>query len=141
MQQVPDGAQGSSSPPGVHWEVVKHKKYSGVNLSQVSCLYSLKMYGANGILTFSTDPIKNVLLRINLSVDCVLLNKAVSIEVLDGISFSKFASKKKTYASRIQDLARHFESVLGIVLPDSIKKSFTEEFDEAARLLKSSFSI
>ncbi|ABD43243.1 hypothetical protein [Anaplasma phagocytophilum] len=141
MEQVPDATQGSTGPSGIQWEVVKHKKYGSRSLSRVSCLYSLKIYGVNGVLAFDTEPIRNVLLRINLSVDCVLLNKAVSIEILDGISFGKFASKKKNYSSRLQDLSKHFESVLGIILPESLKKSFYEEFDEAAKLLRSSFSI
>ena len=141
MREVLDGAPGGASPPKVRWEVVKHKKYSGGSLSRVSCLYSVKMYGVTGVLDLTTDPVKNVLLKIDLSVDCVLLNKAVSIEILDGISFSKFASKKKSYSSRLQDLSKHFESSMGIVLPDSIKRSFSEEFDDAAKLLRSSFSI
>ncbi|MDB1135490.1 hypothetical protein [Candidatus Anaplasma sp. TIGMIC] len=141
MQQSQEGSQGNASPPGIHWEVVKNKKYSSGNLAIVSCLYSIKVYGTSGVITFGDDPVRSLLLRINISVDCVLLNKAVSIEILDGISFSKFTSKKKSYASRLQDLCKHFDSSFGISLPPSIKRSFADEFDEAARLLRSSFSI
>ena len=141
MREVLDGVSGGTSPPKVHWEVIKHKKFSGGSLSRVSCLYSVKTYGVTGVLDLTTDPIKSVLLKIDLSVDCVLLNKAVSIEILDGISYNKFASKKKSYSSRLQDLYKHFENSLGIVLPENIKRSFSEEFDDAAKLLRSSFSM
>ncbi|MGN7661257.1 MAG: hypothetical protein ACTJLK_01360 [Anaplasma sp.] len=141
QQYVPTGAHGNSNSLKVQWEVVKHQKHSNGSLSQVSCLYTIKAYSVDGALSFGAEPVRSVLLRLNLSVDCILLNKAVNIEVLDGVSFSKFASKKKSYASRLQDLSKHFESSLGIVLPGSIKESFAKEFEEASRLLKSSFSI
>ncbi|WP_271757954.1 hypothetical protein [Candidatus Anaplasma sp. TIGMIC] len=63
----------------------------------------------------------------------------MSIEILDGISFSKFTSKKKSYASRLQDLCKHFDSSFGISLPPSIKRSFADEFDEAA--LQANFPV
>ncbi|MCU7611209.1 hypothetical protein [Anaplasma capra] len=141
QQDVPTGTHGHSSPLRVQWEVIKHQKYSNGSLSQVSCLYTVKVYNVEGMLTFSAEPVRSILLRINPSIDCVLLNKAVNIEVLNGVVFSKFASKKKNYVSRLQDLSKYFENDLGITLPESIRKSFIKEFEEAARLLKSSFSM
>ncbi|MEH0830986.1 hypothetical protein [Anaplasma bovis] len=141
MQQVPEESAVNANPQKLLWEVSRHQKYSNGCLSHVSCLYSIEVCSIKGMLTFSVEPIKKILLRINLSVDCVLLNKAVGIEILCGVSFIKFTSKKKSYNARMLDLSKYLETNLGIVLPDSIKKSFAEEFDEAAKLLKSSFSM
>ncbi|ACM49820.1 hypothetical protein U370_04980 [Anaplasma marginale str. Dawn] len=141
QQDVPAGTPGHSGPLRVQWEVVKHQKYSNGSLSQVSCLYTIKVYNIEGMFAFSAEPVRSVLLRINPSIDCVLLNKAVSIEVLDGVMLRKFSSKKRNYVSRLQDLSKYFEDNLGITLPESIRKSFVKEFGEAAKLLKGSFSV
>ncbi|QGR02123.1 hypothetical protein EDL79_00190 [Ehrlichia ruminantium] len=126
----------------ITWEIVKNQKYKQTYLLQVSCLYIITVYPKDYDISLSIDnPIGNILLRINTTMESVLLNKLLSIEILKGISSYKFISKKKNNIARLQDISQFFSTNFNIKLPKSIEESFIAEHKEAAQLLKSSINI
>ena len=119
------------------WEIVKNQKYKQTYLLQVSCLYIITVYPKDYDISLSIDdPIGNILLRINTTMESVLLNKLLNIEILQGISSYKFISKKKNNIARLQDIPQFFSTNFNVKLPKSIEESFIFEHKEAAQLLK-----
>ena len=131
-----------TKPHKITWEIVKNQKYKQTHLLQISCLYIITIHNKNHNISLPTDNvISNILLRINTTMESVLLNKLLSIEILKGISSHKFISKKKNNIARLQDISQFFNSNFNIKLPRSIEESFIAEHKEAVQLLKSSISI
>ncbi|AHC38881.1 hypothetical protein [Ehrlichia muris] len=126
----------------ITWEIVKNQKYKQTHLLQISCLYIITIYSKHYNISLPEDNImSNILLRINTTMESVLLNKLLNIEILKGISSYKFISKKKNNIARLQDISQFFSSSFNIKLPKSIEESFIAEHKEAVQLLKSSISI
>ncbi|WDM85379.1 hypothetical protein K6025_00580 [Ehrlichia sp. JZT12] len=126
----------------ITWEIVKNQKYKQTHLFEVSCLYIITVYPKNHNPSLEIDnAISNILLRINTTMESVLLNKLLNIEILKGILSYKFASKKKNNIARLQDISQFFNTSFNIKLPKSIEESFINEHKEAAQLLKSSINI
>ncbi|CAH57742.1 hypothetical protein EHRUM1_09890 [Ehrlichia ruminantium] len=126
----------------ITWEIVKNQKYKQTYLLQVSCLYIITVYPKDYDISLPLDnPIGNILLRINTTMESVLLNKLLNIEILKGISSHKFISKKKNNIARLQDISQFFSTNFNVKLPKNIEESFIAEHKEAAQLLKSSINI
>ncbi|AHX04434.1 hypothetical protein [Ehrlichia japonica] len=126
----------------ITWEIVKNQKYKQTHLLQISCLYIITIYSKHYNISLPEDNVmSNILLRINTTMESVLLNKLLSIEILKGISSYKFISKKKNNIARLQDISQFFSSSFNIKLPKSIEESFIAEHKEAVQLLKGSISI
>ncbi|MGN7618882.1 MAG: hypothetical protein ACTJLM_02870 [Ehrlichia sp.] len=93
----------------ITWEVVKNQKYKQAHLFEVSCLYIITVCSKNhNPSSYADGTTSNILLRINTTLESVLLNKLLSIEVLRGILPYKFVSKKKSNIARLQDISQFF---------------------------------
>ncbi|ABD45180.1 conserved hypothetical protein [Ehrlichia chaffeensis str. Arkansas] len=126
----------------ITWEIIKNQKYKQTHLLQISCLYIITIHSKDYNISLPEDQIiSNILLRINTTMESVLLNKLLNIEILKGISSYKFISKKKNNVARLQDISQFFISNFNIKLPKNIEESFIAEHKEAVQLLKNSISI
>ncbi|QXK92302.1 hypothetical protein HL033_01990 [Neoehrlichia mikurensis] len=126
----------------ITWETIKNKKYTQDSLSQISYLYVIKVYNKKEIHTLiNQESLYNIIIKISISTENILMNKLLDIEILEGITFHKFTSKKKDNLLRLQDLSKFFKTSLNIKLPKDIEESFITEYKKATQLLNSSINI
>ncbi|KJV69352.1 hypothetical protein [Candidatus Neoehrlichia procyonis] len=128
-------------PKKITWEIIKNQKYTENNLSQISYLYVIKACDKEVYTSNNQEPSCNIIIKISISIENILLNKLLDIEILQGITFHKFISKKRNNLLRLQDLSKFFKTSFNLKLPKDIEESFTVEYKKATQLLNSSINI
>ncbi|WP_395463257.1 hypothetical protein [Wolbachia endosymbiont of Cantharis cryptica] len=135
MSKLPNNAKVSKSQV-TQWEVIKNCEYADNCLSKIVTLYVIKMAQLSDFYTSNEPEINTILARISVTSENVFLNKAITIEVMEGIFPYKFNSKKKNNISRLEDLYNYLCSIVNNSLPKEMLESLIREYKDAVNLFK-----
>ncbi|QOD38578.1 hypothetical protein [Candidatus Wolbachia massiliensis] len=135
MSKLPHNAKISKSQV-TQWEIIKNCEYADNCLSKIVTLYVIKMAQLSDFYTSNEPEINTILARISVTSENVFLNKAATIEVMEGIFPYKFNSKKKNNVSRLEDLYNYLCSIVGNSLPQEMLESLVREYKDAVTLFK-----
>ncbi len=135
MSKLPNNAKIGKSQV-IQWEVIKNCEYADNCLSKIVTLYVIRITQLSDFYTSDEPEINTVLARISVTSENVFLNKATTIEVMEGIFPYKFNSKKRNTVLRLEDLYNYLCSIVNNSLPKEMLESLVREYKDAVNLFK-----
>ncbi|MDX5508087.1 MAG: hypothetical protein O7149_05800 [Wolbachia endosymbiont of Hylaeus sinuatus] len=135
MNKLPNNAKIGKSQV-TQWEVIKNCEYADNCLSKIVTLYVIRITQLSDFYTSDEPEINTVLARISVTSENVFLNKATTIEVMEGIFPYKFNSKKRNNILRLEDLYNYLCSIVNNSLPKEMLESLVREYKDAVNLFK-----
>ncbi|MBA8756164.1 hypothetical protein HCR15_03530 [Wolbachia pipientis] len=135
MSKLPNNAKTGKSQV-TQWEVIKNCEYADNCLSKIVTLYVIRITQLSDFYTSDEPEINTVLARISVISENVFLNKATTIEVMEGIFPYKFNSKKRNNVLRLEDLYNYLCSIVNNSLPKEMLESLVREYKDAVNLFK-----
>lgn len=135
MNKLPNNAKIGKSQV-TQWEVIKNCEYADNCLSKIVTLYVIRVTQLSDFYTSDEPEINTVLARISVTSENVFLNKATTIEVMEGIFPYKFNSKKRNNILRLEDLYNYLCSIVNNSLPKEMLESLVREYKDAVNLFK-----
>ncbi len=135
MSKLPNNAKIGKSQV-IQWEVIKNCEYADNCLSKIVTLYVIRITQLSDFYTSDEPEINTVLARISVTSENVFLNKATTIEVMEGIFPYKFNSKKRNNVLRVEDLYNYLCSIVNNSLPKEMLESLVREYKDAVNLFK-----
>ncbi|WP_250296336.1 hypothetical protein [Wolbachia endosymbiont of Oedothorax gibbosus] len=135
MSKLPNNAKIGKSQV-TQWEVIKNCEYADNCLSKIVTLYVIRITQLSDFYTSDEPEINTVLARVSVTSENVFLNKATTIEVIEGIFPYKFNSKKRNNISRLEDLYNYLCSIVNNSLPKEMLESLVREYKDAVNLFK-----
>ncbi|MFP3015736.1 MAG: hypothetical protein ACEY3B_05550 [Wolbachia sp.] len=135
MSKLPNNAKIGKSQV-TQWEVIKNCEYADNCLSKIVTLYVIRITELSDFYTNNEPEINTVLARISVTSENVFLNKATTIEVMEGIFPYKFNSKKRNNILRLEDLYNYLCSIVNNGLPKEMLESLVREYKDAVNLFK-----
>ncbi|CAN2144824.1 hypothetical protein WSPTPLR_07680 [Wolbachia pipientis] len=135
MSKLPNNAKIGKSQV-TQWEVIKNCEYADNCLSKIVTLYVIRITQLSDFYTSDEPEINTVLARISVTSENVFLNKATTIEVMEGIFPYKFNSKKRNNVLRLEDLYNYLCSIINNSLPKEMLESLVREYKDAVNLFK-----
>ncbi|AAS14454.1 hypothetical protein WD_0764 [Wolbachia endosymbiont of Drosophila melanogaster] len=135
MSKLPNNAKIGKSQV-IQWEVIKNCEYADNCLSKIVTLYVIRITQLSDFYTSDEPEINTVLARISVTSENVFLNKATTIEVMEGIFPYKFNSKKRNNVLRLEDLYNYLCSIVNNSLPKEMLESLVREYKDAVNLFK-----
>ncbi|MFP3017229.1 MAG: hypothetical protein ACEY3H_06805 [Wolbachia sp.] len=135
MSKLPNNAKIGKSQV-TQWEVIKNCEYADNCLSKIVTLYVIRITQLSDFYTNDEPEINTVLARISVTSENVFLNKATTIEVMEGIFPYKFNSKKRNNILRLEDLYNYLCSIVNNSLPKEMLESLVREYKDAVNLFK-----
>jgi len=135
MSKLPNNAKIGKSQV-TQWEVIKNCEYADNCLSKIVTLYVIRITQLSDFYTNDEPEINTVLARISVTSENVFLNKATTIEVMEGIFPYKFNSKKRNNILRLEDLYNYLCSIVNNSLPKEMLESLVREYEDAVNLFK-----
>ncbi|WP_264703606.1 MULTISPECIES: hypothetical protein [unclassified Wolbachia] len=135
MSKLPNNAKIGKSQV-TQWEVIKNCEYADNCLSKIVTLYVIRITQLSDFYTSDEPEINTVLARISVTSENVFLNKATTIEVMEGIFPYKFNSKKRNNILRLEDLYNYLCSIVNNSLPKEMLESLVREYKDAVSLFK-----
>ncbi|ACN95381.1 hypothetical protein wCauA_04675 [Wolbachia endosymbiont of Carposina sasakii] len=135
MSKLPNNAKIGKSQV-TQWEVIKNCEYADNCLSKIVTLYVIRITQLSDFYTSDEPEINTVLARISVTSENVFLNKATTIEVMEGIFPYKFNSKKRNNILRLEDLYNYLCSIVNNSLPKEMLESLVREYKDAVNLFK-----
>ncbi|MDR2045656.1 MAG: hypothetical protein LBP77_01505 [Rickettsiales bacterium] len=135
MSKLPNNAKIGKSQV-TQWEVIKNCEYANNCLSKIVTLYVIRITQLSDFYTNDEPEINTVLARISVTSENVFLNKATTIEVMEGIFPYKFNSKKRNNILRLEDLYNYLYSIVNNSLPKEMLESLVREYKDAVNLFK-----
>ncbi|AOV87554.1 MULTISPECIES: hypothetical protein [Wolbachia] len=135
MSKLPNNAKIGKSQV-TQWEVIKNCEYADNCLSKIVTLYVIRITQLSDFYTSDEPEINTVLARISVTSENVFLNKATTIEVMEGIFPYKFNSKKRNNVLRLEDLYNYLCSIVNNSLPKEMLESLVREYKDAVNLFK-----
>ncbi|MFP3020430.1 hypothetical protein [Wolbachia endosymbiont (group A) of Pogonocherus hispidulus] len=135
MSKLPNNAKIGKSQV-TQWEVIKNCEYADNCLSKIVTLYVIRITKLSDFYTNDEPEINTVLARISVTSENVFLNKATTIEVMEGIFPYKFNSKKRNNILRLEDLYNYLCSIVNNSLPKEMLESLVKEYKDAVNLFK-----
>ncbi len=135
MSKLPNNAKIGKSQVS-QWEVIKNCEYADNCLSKIVTLYVIRITQLSDFYTSDEPEINTVLARISVTSENVFLNKATTIEVMEGIFPYKFNSKKRNNVLRLEDLYNYLCSIVNNSLPKEMLESLVREYKDAVNLFK-----
>ncbi|WP_341811699.1 hypothetical protein [Wolbachia endosymbiont (group A) of Conops quadrifasciatus] len=135
MSKLPNNAKIGKSQV-TQWEVIKNCEYADNCLSKIVTLYVIRITQLSDFYTNDEPEINTVLARISMTSENVFLNKATTIEVMEGIFPYKFNSKKRNNILRLEDLYNYLCSIVNNSLPKEMLESLVREYKDAVNLFK-----
>ncbi|CAN2137405.1 hypothetical protein [Wolbachia pipientis] len=135
MSKLPNNAKIGKSQV-TQWEVIKNCEYADNCLSKIVTLYVIRITQLSDFYTSDEPEINTVLARISVTSENVFLNKATTIEVMEGIFPYKFNSKKRNNVLRLEDLYNYLCSIVNNSLPKEMLESLVREYKDAVYLFK-----
>ncbi|WP_265026990.1 hypothetical protein [Wolbachia endosymbiont (group A) of Bombylius major] len=135
MSKLPNNAKIGKSQV-TQWEVIKNCEYADNCLSKIVTLYVIRITQLSDFYTSDEPEINTVLARISMTSENVFLNKATTIEVMEGIFPYKFNSKKRNNILRLEDLYNYLCSIVNNSLPKEMLESLVREYKDAVNLFK-----
>lgn len=135
MSKLPNNAKIGKSQV-TQWEVIKNCEYADNYLSKIVTLYVIRITQLSDFYTSDEPEINTVLARISVTSENVFLNKATTIEVMEGIFPYKFNSKKRNNVLRLEDLYNYLCSIVNNSLPKEMLESLVREYKDAVNLFK-----
>ncbi len=135
MSKLPNNAKIGKSQV-TQWEVIKNCEYADNCLSKIVTLYVIRITELSDFYTNDEPEINTVLARISVTSENVFLNKATTIEVMEGIFPYKFNSKKRNNILRLEDLYNYLCSIVDNSLPKEMLESFVKEYKDNVNLFK-----
>ncbi|WP_341818387.1 hypothetical protein [Wolbachia endosymbiont (group B) of Ennomos erosarius] len=135
MSKLPNNAKIGKSQV-TQWEVIKNCEYADNCLSKIVTLYVIRITQLSDFYTSDEPEINTVLARIRVTSENVFLNKATTIEVMEGIFPYKFNSKKRNNILRLEDLYNYLCSIVNNSLPKEMLESLVREYKDAVNLFK-----
>ncbi|WP_353269570.1 hypothetical protein [Wolbachia endosymbiont (group A) of Myopa testacea] len=135
MSKLPNDAKIGKSQV-TQWEVIKNCEYADNCLSKIVTLYVIRITQLSDFYTNDEPEINTVLARISVTSENVFLNKATTIEVMEGIFPYKFNSKKRNNILRLEDLHNYLCSIVNNSLPKEMLESLVREYKDAVNLFK-----
>ncbi|WP_174515976.1 hypothetical protein [Wolbachia endosymbiont of Cardiocondyla obscurior] len=135
MSKLPNNAKIGKSQV-TQWEVIKNCEYADNCLSKIVTLYVIRITQLSDFYTSDEPEINTVLARISVTNENVFLNKATTIEVMEGIFPYKFNSKKRNNILRLEDLYNYLCSIVNNSLPKEMLESLVREYKDAVNLFK-----
>ncbi|MBV2145988.1 MULTISPECIES: hypothetical protein [Rickettsiales] len=135
MSKLPNNAKIGKSQV-TQWEVIKNCEYADNCLSKIVTLYVIRITQLSDFYTNDEPEINTVLARISVTSENVFLNKATTIEVMEGIFPYKFNSKKRNNILRLEDLHNYLCSIVNNSLPKEMLESLVREYKDAVNLFK-----
>ncbi|WP_353284413.1 hypothetical protein [Wolbachia endosymbiont (group A) of Lasioglossum fulvicorne] len=135
MSKLPNNAKIGKSQV-TQWEVIKNCEYADNCLSKIVTLYVIRITQLSDFYTSDEPEINTVLARISVTSENVFLNKATTIEVMEGIFPYKFNSKKRNNILRLEDLYNYLCSIVNNSLPKEMLESLAREYKDAVNLFK-----
>ncbi len=135
MSKLPNNAKIGKSQV-IQWEVIKNCEYADNCLSKIVTLYVIRITQLSDFYTSDEPEINTVLARISVTSENVFLNKATTIEVMEGIFPYKFNSKKRNNVLRLEDLYNYLCSIVNNSLPKEMLESPVREYKDAVNLFK-----
>ncbi|MBA8770303.1 hypothetical protein HCR16_04205 [Wolbachia pipientis] len=135
MSKLPNNAKIGKSQV-TQWEVIKNCEYADNCLSKIVTLYIIRITQLSDFYTSDEPEINTVLARISVTSENVFLNKATTIEVMEGIFPYKFNSKKRNNILRLEDLYNYLCSIVNNSLPKEMLESLVREYKDAVNLFK-----
>lgn len=135
MSKLPNNAKIGKSQV-TQWEVIKNCEYADNCLSKIVTLYVIRITQLSDFYTNDEPEINTVLARISVTSENVFLNKATTIEVMEGIFPYKFNSKKRNNVLRLEDLYNYLCSIVNNSLPKEMLESLVREYKDAVNLFK-----
>ncbi|WP_264731745.1 hypothetical protein [Wolbachia endosymbiont (group A) of Sphaerophoria taeniata] len=135
MSKLPNNAKIGKSQI-TQWEVIKNCEYADNCLSKIVTLYVIRITQLSDFYTNDEPEINTVLARISVTSENVFLNKATTIEVMEGIFPYKFNSKKRNNILRLEDLHNYLCSIVNNSLPKEMLESLVREYKDAVNLFK-----
>ncbi|MGL9778891.1 MAG: hypothetical protein ACR5K5_01235 [Wolbachia sp.] len=135
MSKLPNNAKIGKSQV-TQWEVIKNCEYADNCLSKIVTLYVIRITQLSDFYTNDEPEINTVLARISVTSENVFLNKATTIEVMEGIFPYKFNSKKRNNILRLEDLYNYLFSIVNNSLPKEMLESLVREYKDAVNLFK-----
>ncbi|WP_265030035.1 hypothetical protein [Wolbachia endosymbiont (group A) of Philonthus cognatus] len=135
MSKLPNNAKIGKSQV-TQWGVIKNCEYADNCLSKIVTLYVIRITQLSDFYTSDEPEINTVLARISVTSENVFLNKATTIEVMEGIFPYKFNSKKRNNILRLEDLYNYLCSIVNNSLPKEMLESLVREYKDAVNLFK-----
>ncbi|NEV49402.1 hypothetical protein EUZ93_02680 [Wolbachia pipientis] len=135
MSKLPNNAKIGKSQV-TQWEVIKNCEYADNCLSKIVTLYVIRITKLSDFYINDESEINTVLARISVTSENVFLNKATTIEVMEGIFPYKFNSKKRSNILRLEDLYNYLCSIVNNSLPKEMLESLVREYKDAVNLFK-----
>ncbi|QMV46127.1 hypothetical protein HC358_03485 [Wolbachia pipientis] len=135
MSKLPNNAKIGKSQV-TQWEVIKNCEYADNCLSKIVTLYVIRITKLSDFYINDEPEINTVLARISVTSENVFLNKATTIEVMEGIFPYKFNSKKRNNILRLEDLYNYLCSIVNNSLPKEMLESLVREYKDAVNLFK-----
>ncbi|WP_265021419.1 hypothetical protein [Wolbachia endosymbiont (group A) of Icerya purchasi] len=135
MSKLPNNAKIGKSQV-TQWKVIKNCEYADNCLSKIVTLYVIRITQLSDFYTSDEPEINTVLARISVTSENVFLNKATTIEVMEGIFPYKFNSKKRNNILRLEDLYNYLCSIVNNSLPKEMLESLVREYKDAVSLFK-----
>ncbi|MBC6686721.1 hypothetical protein H9I48_05950 [Wolbachia pipientis] len=135
MSKLPNNAKIGKSQV-TQWEVIKNCEYADNCLLKIVTLYVIRITELSDFYTNDEPEINTVLARISVTSENVFLNKATTIEVMEGIFPYKFNSKKRNNILRLEDLYNYLCSIVNNGLPKEMLESLVREYKDAVNLFK-----
>jgi len=135
MSKLPNNAKIGKSQV-TQWEVIKNCEYADNCLSKIVTLYVIRITQLSDFYTNDEPEINTVLARISVTSENVFLNKATTIEVMEGIFPYKFNSRKRNNILRLEDLYNYLYSIVNNSLPKEMLESLVREYKDAVNLFK-----
>lgn len=135
MSKLPNNAKIGKSQV-TQWEVIKNCEYADNCLSKIVTLYVIRITQLSDFYTNDEPEINTVLARISVTSENVFLNKATTIEVMEGIFPYKFNGKKRNNILRLEDLYNYLCSIVNNSLPKEMLESLVREYKDAVNLFK-----
>ncbi|WP_374698876.1 hypothetical protein [Wolbachia endosymbiont (group B) of Limnophora tigrina] len=135
MSKLPNNAKIGKSQV-TQWEVIKDCEYADNCLSKIVTLYVIRITQLSDFYTNDEPEINTVLARISVTSENVFLNKATTIEVMEGIFPYKFNSKKRNNILRLEDLYNYLCSIVNNSLSKEMLESLVREYKDAVNLFK-----
>ncbi len=135
MSKLPNNAKIGKSQV-TQWEAIKNCEYADNCLSKIVTLYVIRITQLSDFYTSDEPEINTVLARISVTSENVFLNKATTIEVMEGIFPYKFNSKKRNNVLRLEDLYNYLCSIVNNSLPKEMLESLVREYKDAVNLFK-----
>ncbi|MDE5062177.1 hypothetical protein [Wolbachia endosymbiont of Drosophila tsacasi] len=135
MSKLPNNAKIGKSQV-TQWEVIKNCEYADNCLSKIVTLYVVRITKLSDFYTNDEPEINTVLGRISVTSENVFLNKATTIEVMEGIFPYKFNSKKRNNILKLEDLYNYLCSIVNNSLPKEMLESLVREYKDAVSLFK-----